>query len=101
MKVQNPMPSAISLSEAATARLTRRTSFSRWRALAALLPCLLGGLISVAAAAEEPVLWDGLSTPLFTHLGIPRDLPSVAMAIAQDKTGMIWIATEGGLARWD
>jgi ligand-binding sensor domain-containing protein/signal transduction histidine kinase len=38
---------------------------------------------------------------LFRHLESPRDLPSVASAFAQDKTGMIWIGTQDGLVRWD
>ncbi len=52
-----------------------------------------------AGAAER---WAELATPLFEHLGLEQGLPHpVAMALAQDGDGYIWIGTQHGLARWD
>ena len=44
---------------------------------------------------------DGLATPFFNHMRRPEELPAIAMAFAQDKSGMIWIGTQSGLVRWD
>jgi diguanylate cyclase (GGDEF)-like protein len=78
-----------------TAGSTRFPTFLR--SLAASIALLLAAL----PVAAEPAPWDGLATPLFTHLRRPEELPSIAMAIAQDKSGMIWIGTQSGLVRWD
>lgn len=43
-----------------------------------------------------------LSGPQFDHIGTADGLPyPVAFAIAQDREGLLWIGTPGGLARWD
>lgn len=46
--------------------------------------------------------WDRLSTPFFTNLGRAEGLPHpVAMALAQDGDGFIWVGTQGGLSKYD
>ncbi|NHZ42732.1 response regulator [Massilia sp. CCM 8693] len=55
-----------------------------------------------ALAAGTPDRWEKLATPLFEHIGLDQGLPHpVAMALAQDGDGFIWIGTQRGLARWD
>ena len=57
---------------------------------------------AAAAPAPAPERWSRLATPLFTHLGLEEGLPHpIAMALAQDGDGYIWIGTQRGLARWD
>ncbi len=66
-----------------------------------LLLGLLFWLALVPARAATPP-WEGLSTPLFTHLGRESGLPhQFVTALAQDGAGFLWIGTQGGLARWD
>jgi signal transduction histidine kinase/CheY-like chemotaxis protein/ligand-binding sensor domain-containing protein/HPt (histidine-containing phosphotransfer) domain-containing protein len=66
-------------------------------ALFFLLAMILG---APAHAGQER--WDNLATPLFEHLGLEQGLPHpVAMALAQDGEGYIWVGTQSGLARWD
>ncbi|MEI9986709.1 MAG: two-component regulator propeller domain-containing protein [Aliidongia sp.] len=63
----------------------------------AILLCLMLGNGTAAAAA-----WDRLATPYFNHIGRENGLPhDIVMDMAQDNDGAIWIATQGGLARWD
>ncbi|CAA6606382.1 Predicted periplasmic ligand-binding sensor domain [Rhodospirillaceae bacterium LM-1] len=51
-------------------------------------------------AAAEP--WDLTVPPVFKHLTSANGLPyPVAFSIEQDGEGYIWVATPGGLARWD
>jgi len=70
----------------------------------ALFRALVGALIlflctSVPASATR---WESLATPLFEHIGLEQGLPHpVAMALAQDADGFIWIGTQRGLGRWD
>lgn len=50
--------------------------------------------------AAEP--WSLLTGPLFRHVTQAEGLPyPIALALAQGPQGFIWIATPGGLARWD
>jgi signal transduction histidine kinase/ligand-binding sensor domain-containing protein len=50
----------------------------------------------------EAELWGRLALPRFVHLIAPRDLPHQEVTgFAQDHTGMMWVGTQGGLARWD
>lgn len=59
-------------------------------AVACLLPCL--------AYAQVP----GVSNMRFRHYGVARGLPQASViAMAQDRSGFIWIGTQGGLARFD
>jgi signal transduction histidine kinase/CheY-like chemotaxis protein/ligand-binding sensor domain-containing protein len=67
-------------------------------AVFAVLACLGTG----GTAHASPERWDQLATPLFEHLGLDQGMPHpVAMALAQDGDGFIWIGTQTGLARWD
>ncbi|MCE3608113.1 response regulator [Massilia sp. P8910] len=70
-----------------------------------LLPWIAALFICIAASparAAVPDRWEKLATPLFEHIGLEQGLPHpVAMALAQDGDGFIWIGTQRGLARWD
>ena len=69
--------------------------------LSAVLPALLlSAAFTLQASAADR--WAELATPLFEHLGLEQGLPHpLAMALAQDGDGYIWIGTQRGLARWD
>jgi len=57
---------------------------------------MLAGAPAFAADA-----WQNLADPIFVRAGL-RQLPEAAvMTIAQDRTGFLWIGTQGGLARFD
>jgi len=68
-------------------------------------------LIVLAVACSAAVLstnafaadaWDRLRTTVFTNLGREAGLPHpVAMALAQDGEGFLWVGTQGGLSRYD
>jgi ligand-binding sensor domain-containing protein len=57
--------------------------------------CLL--LVSVLSFAE-PRLQNPVFQPLSTKNGLPQD---VVNDIVIDKEGFVWIATDGGVVRWD
>ncbi len=62
---------------------------------------LLLSALGHAAPMPLPVAWDALREPRFESVGagiIPRD---VVAAMAQDKAGLIWVATGDGLVRFD
>lgn len=67
-----------------------------WRALIALVWLFS---TAFAASAGETTRWTGIADTLFTHHAEPET--SSGMAIAQDGAGFIWLATQGGLTRWD
>ncbi|WP_229223461.1 response regulator [Duganella sp. sic0402] len=76
----------------------------RWlrAAMSMLAVCLASLLLAGTPAVAAPERWDQLATPLFEHLGLDQGLPHpVAMTLAQDADGYIWIGTQSGLARWD
>jgi diguanylate cyclase (GGDEF)-like protein len=54
---------------------------------------------SMACAGSEAARWTAVADTLFTHH--PEPETASGMAIAQDGTGFIWLATQGGLSRWD
>jgi len=60
------------------------------------------GLFAVAggpAFAASP--WQNLADPVFVRADT-RELPEPAvMSLAQDRTGFLWVGTQGGLARFD
>lgn len=68
----------------------------RWGLL--LLMALCGGALPVApAAAAAPA-----ETPRLRRLGTADGLPSrMVVALAEDRQGHVWAATDGGLARYD
>lgn len=54
------------------------------------------------AARADVLPWDRVVPPVFKHLNSTNGLPyPVAFSIEQDGEGYIWVATPGGLARWD
>lgn len=59
-------------------------------------------LVMHASPALALERWANLADPAFQHItaeqGLPRGLNT---ALAQDKTGFLWIGTPNGLARWD
>src|SRR5579859_7479257 len=67
---------------------------SLWAHVALLCLCM-------APLAATGASWNQLTTRNFRHLIIPRDIPSIATAVTQDPTGMIWIGSQDGLVRWD
>ncbi|MDW2981596.1 diguanylate cyclase [Rhodanobacter sp. KK11] len=69
-------------------------------------PTLAGLLLSLFClcaplhAGRDP--WAPFDAPWFDQVGISDGLPhSIATAIAQDRDGLIWIGTMGGLVRYD
>jgi diguanylate cyclase (GGDEF)-like protein len=52
------------------------------------------GLLLAAA------LWANLASPVFVRVDV-RELPPTVEAVAQDNLGFVWVATQGGLARYD
>ncbi|HEY0199222.1 MAG TPA: ATP-binding protein [Rhodanobacter sp.] len=57
---------------------------------------------SVAPAAAAGAVSAPLATPQFRRYGLADGLPNVAIyAAAQDRDGMMWFATGGGLVRYD
>ena len=49
-------------------------------------------------AAAEPKIQNPVFQPLSTKNGLPQD---VVNDIVVDNEGFVWIATDGGLVRWD
>lgn len=67
-----------------------------WLAVLALLAWLLAG---PAALAAPPA---GLDEPHFHAVGRPGDIPhGVVSALAQDRSGFLWLGTSAGLLRYD
>jgi len=75
------------------------------RARAALLA--FGTALSLAHAApsagtEPETRWLGSAEPGFLHLRAEQGLPNeIAVALAEDGQGYLWVGTAGGVARWD
>lgn len=60
------------------------------------------GLLALAAAPLIAVSTPLPDTPQFRRLGVEQGLPSSRInALAQDRAGYLWIATDDGLARYD
>ncbi|MBB6183126.1 diguanylate cyclase [Oleiagrimonas soli] len=65
---------------------------------------LLGWLlIAITIPTPAPATpWSAFDAPWFVRIGIDEGLPhSVTTAVAQDRDGLIWIGTMGGLVRYD
>lgn len=59
-------------------------------------------VLGVAAVAARPDSWAPFETPWFDQLTISDGLPhSVTTAVVQDREGLIWAGTMGGLVRYD
>ncbi len=74
-----------------------------WRQSSALL-LALAAFAAPAPAAEHGTIerWLGRAEPGFQHLTVEQGMPNdIAIAVAQDGQGYMWIGTAGGLARWD
>ncbi|WP_068436075.1 hybrid sensor histidine kinase/response regulator [Magnetospirillum sp. XM-1] len=67
-----------------------------------MLALCLGSGMAFAEGSRAAQSWDGVAPPVFRHLTPADGLPyPVALALAQDRHGFIWVATPGGAARWD
>lgn len=67
-----------------------------------MLPCLLAPLAAVVVAVprvDATDAWHDGSHPVFRHIEVPSDIQPTAML--QDRDGLIWIASQNGLASWD
>jgi diguanylate cyclase (GGDEF)-like protein len=63
------------------------------------LALVIVSLGSVPAGATSA--WQNFADPVFVHTDT-RELPEAAvMALAQDSDGLLWVGTQGGLARFD
>ena len=87
-----PPPGSCSIHQPSTVRKDLS-----WHMLIALV--WLFFTTSAAFAATQAARWTGLADTLFTHH--PDAETASGTAIAQDGTGFIWLATQGGLNRWD
>ncbi len=57
---------------------------------------------SVAASAAPEPRHERFADVVFQHIGQDQGLPNaIATAMAEDGPGFLWIASPGGLARWD
>ncbi|WP_395223979.1 hypothetical protein, partial [Salmonella sp. SAL00541] len=55
-------------------------------------------LVAIPAAAATNAWYEG-SSPVFRHVEVPSDIAPTAML--QDRDGLIWIASQTGLASWN
>ncbi|MEO7072778.1 MAG: diguanylate cyclase [Rhodanobacter sp.] len=78
------------------------------RTWARMLACIALGLaLPIFAASTTPPVagapsWAHWQTVDFEHVGVSRGLPHATVnAFTQDRDGLMWIGTVGGLARYD
>ncbi|MBD8873821.1 ligand-binding sensor domain-containing diguanylate cyclase [Rhodanobacter sp. DHB23] len=72
------------------------------RLCAAVLAVLMALLSLSAHAAAPGDRWHALERQWFDTVGMAEGLPhSITTALAQDRDGLLWIGTMGGLARYD
>ncbi|WP_235577762.1 ligand-binding sensor domain-containing diguanylate cyclase [Rhodanobacter sp. Root561] len=70
--------------------------------LVGLLLCLLTAFAPVRASGTDPDPWSPFDAPWFSTLDIAEGIPhSTTTAVVQDRSGLIWIGTIGGLVRYD
>jgi diguanylate cyclase (GGDEF)-like protein len=68
--------------------------------LAGLLACLSMAFAPAQASGTDP--WAPFDAPWFSTLDIAEGIPhSTTTAVVQDRSGVIWIGTIGGLVRYD
>lgn len=71
-----------------------------WTTTLAGLLCLLMAFAPARASGTDP--WSPFDAPWFTTLDIAEGIPhSTTTAVVQDRSGVIWIGTIGGLVRYD
>jgi diguanylate cyclase (GGDEF)-like protein len=74
----------------------------RWWSAAMLAAGMLASATAAAPANPAPRRWTELTEAAFQHLTQDNGLPNeIAMAVAEDGQGFVWVGTLGGLARWD
>jgi diguanylate cyclase (GGDEF)-like protein len=65
-----------------------------------LLTILLTGPWSAIDAEEAR--WSAFTTPVFRHYGLDDGLSNQNVtSVTEDSDGFLWVASEGGLSRWD
>lgn len=69
------------------------------RCLLAPLPAATMAVVMAIPPADAADAWYGGATPVFRHIVLPGDITPTAML--QDRDGLIWIASQTGLASWD
>ncbi|WP_425261071.1 two-component regulator propeller domain-containing protein [Rubrivivax sp. RP6-9] len=82
----------------------RAAALPAWRGPLWLLACLWSSWVlwGTPAMAAPERRWSQVAQDAFEHLTLQQGLPNeIAMAVAQDGEGFLWIGTLGGLARWD
>lgn len=72
------------------------------RRMAWLAVCLCGLVMCMPGPAHAADPWAAFEQPWFTRIGVDQGLPhTVTTAVVQDRRGLIWIGTMGGLVRYD
>ncbi|HYC02064.1 MAG TPA: diguanylate cyclase [Azospirillaceae bacterium] len=69
-----------------------------------LVPAVAAALLLLAtpaARAEPETAWSGIAAPLFEPVPLPAGVSRLVVGLAQDREGLIWLGTVGGLVRWD
>lgn len=83
----------------------RHTAGRAWHrrvAACGLLVACVAFAAAGSARAAVPSRWAQLTETTFQHLTQEDGLPNeIAMAVAEDGDGFVWVGTLGGLARWD
>ncbi|HYE52612.1 MAG TPA: diguanylate cyclase [Azospirillaceae bacterium] len=73
---------------------------SRLRSLLlAVLALAAAELAAPAAPAAER--WAAITAPVFDPVPLPPGVSRLVVTAAQDRQGLIWLGTVGGLVRWD
>lgn len=67
-----------------------------------LLRFLLLSLFCFSVHVHAAPRWQSLYDPAFQWWGTDKGLPhTIVTAIGEDAQGLLWVGTQGGLARWD
>ncbi len=83
-----------------TRRLVLRHLLPVCRRLLGAAALALAG--AAAAAPHAPTHWTQRAEAAFQHLTQDQGLPNeIAVGVAEDGHGFLWVGTLGGLARWD
>ena len=72
---------------------------SAWAGLCLVIAMMLP---AGAASATGTDAWRAFDAPLFEHVAVKDGLPhGTVTSIVQDRSGIIWLGTFGGLVRYD